>query len=190
MADATHVRILDACVTILGHGIGELSIPAVAREAGVSVPTVYRNFKDKKTLIEATADHLRQLRGIEPFPAELDELPAFLRRQYANAATISETVRAAIASEPIMEIRAGSGGRAPRVERMTRLLAPALRGVDARTRAHVIGMVTVLCSSATLRAFLDLTRSSPEEAADTVSWVIARLLGRSSLATPARRRTR
>ena len=38
-------------------------------------------------------------------------------------------------------------------------------------------MTTVLCSSATQRAFREVTGTSPERAAETVTWAIGRLLG-------------
>src|SRR5580765_1099044 len=78
MADETRVRILDACVTILARGVAELSIPAVARESGVSVPTVYRNFPDKKTLLDQTGEHLRRIRGPYHMPTRLEDLDEVL----------------------------------------------------------------------------------------------------------------
>ena len=47
-ADETRARILDATVRVMARGLASLSIPAVAREAGVSVPTVYRHFATKR----------------------------------------------------------------------------------------------------------------------------------------------
>ena len=52
-ADATRTRILEALVRTMAAGIGGLSIPAVAREAGVSIPTIYRHFGSKHGLVEA-----------------------------------------------------------------------------------------------------------------------------------------
>ena len=41
-AEATHDPILEGVVRTIAKGVSELSVPAVAREAGVSVATVYR----------------------------------------------------------------------------------------------------------------------------------------------------
>ena len=57
-AEETRARILDATVPVMARGIASLSIPAVAREAGVSVPTVYRHFATKQDLIEAIYPHV------------------------------------------------------------------------------------------------------------------------------------
>jgi len=46
-AEATRSRILDATIRVMAGGVGTLSIPDVAREAGVSVPTIYRHFGTK-----------------------------------------------------------------------------------------------------------------------------------------------
>jgi AcrR family transcriptional regulator len=43
-AQATRARILEATVNVMARGVASVSIPAVAREARVSVPTVYRHF--------------------------------------------------------------------------------------------------------------------------------------------------
>src|SRR4051812_18099760 len=86
MADETRVRILDACVAILARGVAELSIPAVAREAGVSVPTVYRNFADKRALVSETVLYLKHKRGVFGFPATLAALPDHVREQFERSA--------------------------------------------------------------------------------------------------------
>jgi len=57
-ADQTRGRILDAVVQVMAGGIASLSIPDVAREAGVAVPTVYYHFRTKDDLLEAVYPHL------------------------------------------------------------------------------------------------------------------------------------
>ncbi len=49
----TRELILEGLIKTMASGIAELSIPAVAHEAGVSIPTVYRYFRTKRDLIEA-----------------------------------------------------------------------------------------------------------------------------------------
>jgi AcrR family transcriptional regulator len=182
MADETRVRILDACVAILARGVAELSIPAVAREAGVSVPTVYRNFADKKTLVAETALHLRAKRGPLGYPATLEELPAQLREQYERAASMSETVAAALQSEPILAARRDLGMQAIRLADTDRLLADHMRDATPEDRANAVMLVAMLCSSGALRTFKDVTGASPARAAEVVSWAISRIVGRP---TPA-----
>jgi AcrR family transcriptional regulator len=178
MADETRTRILEACVEILGRGVAELSIPAVAKEAKVSVPTVYRNFPDKKTLVHETALYLRKLRlPVEP-PESLDELPATIHRNYAYSTTLKESVRAALASEVIQEAKRELGETSQRRGKTERLLGNSIDKVPRSERDHAISMITVLCSSATLRAFREVTGATPDEAAETVIWTISRILDR------------
>ena len=178
MADETRTRILDACVVILARGVAELSIPAVAREAGVSVPTVYRNFADKKSLLHETALHLRNIRKFVGTPQNIDEIPDLLRQQFLHYSSINETVRAALASEPVLDVYRESGDYHRRVASVATLLEPEMTDLTPREREHASLMVAVLCSSATFRAFRDVAGASPEEAAETVSWTISRLLRR------------
>lgn len=179
MADQTRTRILDACVAILARGVAELSIPAVAKEAAVSVPTVYRNFADKKTLVHETALHLRAMRGPVEMPATLDDLPDLLRQHFERSASINETVRAALASELVASARRDLGETHVRLQRTAELIGEATHGMSARERELAALVVTVLCSSATLRSFRDVAGTSPEDAADAVAWTIGRVLGRS-----------
>src|SRR5215469_17927495 len=54
----TRERILEALVQVLArNGIAELSIPLVAREARVSIPSVYRYFPTKRDLFAALDDY-------------------------------------------------------------------------------------------------------------------------------------
>ena len=176
MADETRGRILDACVAILGRGVAELSIPAVAREAGVSVPTVYRNFADKKTLVAETALYLKQKRGVPDMPASLAELPGHVRTHFERAASLPETVAAALQSEPILAAKRDFGMQAERMAGIEKLLADGLRDANPIDRANTVMLVTMLCSSNALRAFKDITGASPKRAAEVVAWTVSRLI--------------
>ena len=56
-AEETRRRILDAALRVMATGLASLSVPAVAREAGVSVPTVYRHFGTKAELLAGVYPH-------------------------------------------------------------------------------------------------------------------------------------
>src|SRR3990172_5060569 len=74
--EATRVRILDALVRTMANGVAGLSIPAVAREARVSVPTVYRHFGSKEGLLAALSPYVLARAGLvpDPVPETLAEL--------------------------------------------------------------------------------------------------------------------
>src|SRR5713226_10514271 len=62
-ARQTRELILEGLVRTMARGITELSIPAVAREAGVSIPTVYRYFRTKRELVEALGAYIVEKAG-------------------------------------------------------------------------------------------------------------------------------
>lgn len=187
MAEETRTRILDACATVLAKGVSELSVPAVAREAGVSVPTVYRHFSDKKKLLHETALRLRKRLDLKGFPESLEELPAALEREFERGGSSSAKARAALTNELLVAVRREPRVRKSRVRAVERMLADALHGRPRSERKQLVWMITVLCSSWTQRGFEQLLGASPRQAAEVVSATIARLLGRDSLSTATAR---
>lgn len=69
-AEETRRRVLEAAMALLQQGAAALTVPAVAREAGVSVPTVYRHFSTKEALEDAVAEYARELVGVQRTPPE------------------------------------------------------------------------------------------------------------------------
>jgi AcrR family transcriptional regulator len=176
MAEESRRRILEATVATLARGVEELSMPAVAKEAGVSVPTVYRNFPDKKALMAATLEHLGRLRGYGGPPAKVDDLEASLVREYEKSANLPQQVQIALASTPMIKARTDAGLRSKRQKDVVAMLGPMLEDVAPEDREPLVAMATVLCSSYTMRTFGLLVGASPAEAARTVAWTIRRLL--------------
>jgi AcrR family transcriptional regulator len=107
---AAHERLLDAAVRCVARGgMPGANIAAVAAEAGVSRPTVYRYFADQQSLVEATLLHaardlterlgarLRQLGA----PAEMAvEAVCFVLREIPR-----EPVLGALWSEAVLDAR-------------------------------------------------------------------------------------
>jgi AcrR family transcriptional regulator len=68
-ARQSHDRIIEmAQRRFLRHGYGPTTISAIAKDAGVSVDTIYKSFGGKPGLIRAMGT--RALRGTRPIPAE------------------------------------------------------------------------------------------------------------------------
>src|SRR3989337_1926667 len=80
-AEETRARILDATMRVIATGVASVSVPAVAREAGVSVPTVYRHFRTKRELLAAVYPHAARRAGIDGIadPRSLDEVRPMIR---------------------------------------------------------------------------------------------------------------
>src|SRR3954471_23127058 len=96
-ADDTRSAILDAAVRVSARGIAMLSIPDVAPEAGVSVPTVYRHFGTKQEMLDAMYPHLerRAGRGALVVPTTIGELRDGVLRILDQLDSFDDLARAA-----------------------------------------------------------------------------------------------
>ena len=171
-AQATRVRILEATVSVMARGVASVSIPAVAREAGVSVPTVYRHFGTKQDLLAAVYVHVvrRAAPGDFVVPRTLDELREGVRVIFEGLESADDLARAAMASPAAAEARrAGMPERLEVYRGLADAIAPNLTQLD---RARIARVLTVLISGSALRLWRDHLGSSVEEAADDIDWVI------------------
>jgi AcrR family transcriptional regulator len=82
-AEATRRALLDACAELLdAHPVEDVSIPMVAKHAGVTAPTAYKHFADHDALLGAFLAHLRGRIGMSHAaiaavpPAQAHEIPA------------------------------------------------------------------------------------------------------------------
>src|SRR5688572_1155649 len=80
-AEETRGRILDAAGRVMATGVASLSVPAVAREAGVSVPTVYRHFGTKAELLAELYPHAARRAGLDgiPDPSTVSDVKSAVR---------------------------------------------------------------------------------------------------------------
>src|SRR5829696_6021889 len=110
-AAQTREAILDALVRVIARGVAELSMPAVAQEAGVSLRTVYRHFPTKRDLLSALAWHLddKMSYSVRPYPRNLDELAVHIRQYYRALDGLSDADRAVWASQIVRESREAAG---------------------------------------------------------------------------------
>jgi AcrR family transcriptional regulator len=171
-AEETQVRILEATLRVMARGISSVSIPAVAREAGVSVPTVYRHFGTKQDLLAAVYLHVvRRTAPGELVPLRtLDELREGVRAVFQGLDSADDLARAAMASPAAAEARRmGMPARLEIYRRMADAIAPRLAQGD---RDRIARVLTILISSSALRLWRDHLGSSVEEAADDIDWVI------------------
>lgn len=176
----TRLRIIEAVARVLARGVTELSVPAVAEEAGVSVATVYRHFPSKADLVAALREHAFETIDASPadiasgriggFEEVLDQFPKIAVRM----AQAEPAMRTALASGLVDEYRREH--RAERLEPIEVALRrerPDLNPDDLRRLRDVIA---VLASSPGVRAFEVLAGSPAEEAGATIAWAIRRLL--------------
>jgi AcrR family transcriptional regulator len=181
-AQETRVRILEATLRVMARGIASVAIPAVAREAGVSVPTVYRHFGTKHDLLAAVYLYVVRRAGSAELvpPRSLDELRDGVRAIFERLDSADDLARAAMASPAAAEARRmGMPARLEIYRRLADSIAPKLAQSD---RDRIARLLTILASSSALRLWRDHLGSSVEEAADDIYWVI-----RAAIAAGTRR---
>ena len=176
-ARRTREQILDGLIQAMARGgLADLSIPAVAREAGVSVPTIYRYFRTKRELIESLGSYIIQKSGINltaPPPRSPEELIAMVKEVFLKYEGADEMLRAAAMSELSYEMRQHALPR--RLELIEEALRPVADRFNEADRIYLRNSVFILTTTAIARAFKDYLNLSGEEAADTVEWAIRTL---------------
>lgn len=170
-AEATRRRILDAAVRSMAGGVATVSMPGVAREAGVSVPTVYRHFATKEELLAALYPHVERRAGMRemPLPGSIDEVGDTVRAIFERVESFDDLARAAMASPSAEEVRRLS---LPRRLSLSRQLLDTVRPpLPSDTRDRIARMLVVLLSSASLRAWRQLD-TTVDEAANDIQWIL------------------
>jgi len=184
-AEATRHRILDGLIRTMARGLDGVSMPAVAQEAGVSIPTVYRHFGSKKELFAALGPYAARQAGLMPDsqPWTLEEEPELIRGIFHRSELIDDTLRAAMASRMGQEMRRQL--MPERLDMHRQAIVRSLPGLGDEDLERFARILMLLHSSATLRAFKDYLGASADEAADDVIWAVQTLLrGASQAAEP------
>jgi AcrR family transcriptional regulator len=183
-AEATRDRILEATLRVIAGGIASVSIPAVAEEAGVSVPTVYRIFGTKRALLEAVYPYSlrRANRRQLQMPTSYVELRDVLRILIDQVDSMDDLARAAMASPGADEVRAATmEGRIARTRQIADAIAPEL---DAADRERVTRLLVVLTASASLRMWRDHLGVPVDQAIDDIERTIKAVVASSGSTAP------
>lgn len=170
----TRRKILEALVRTMARGVAGLSVPAVAREAGVSVPTVYRHFRTKASLVAALAPYLAEkTRLMEPPAGNGQSLADIAREMYRRNAAMDADVRAAMASQLGQELRERAMPR--RIAMVREEVARQVPGLAREDLERFTRITLILMSSATLRAYKDYLGMGAADAAEDVAWALTAL---------------
>jgi AcrR family transcriptional regulator len=171
-AQETRARILDATLKVMAGGIASVSIPDVAREAGVSVPTVYRHFGTKQALLAAVYPHLADRAGLGqvPVPESVDEFREMVRNIFSRLHSVGGVARVAMAMPASEEARRT---QMPNRYAMSRSFAARVMPTATKVEQDRLARVLiVLASSSAMVLWLDHLGSSVDEAADDIDWVL------------------
>ncbi len=169
--DATRRKILNGLVRTMARGVAGLSVPAVAKEAGVSVPTVYRHFPTKAKLVDALAPYLMEKTRLMEVPAvESNDLGALARELYRRNDAVDIETRAAMASQLGQHVRRQTmPQRWSLVRKTIGERVPSLSGVELDRLSR---LCLILMSSATMRAYKDYLGMNAMDAADDIAWTL------------------
>ena len=156
----------------MAGGIASVSIPDVAREAGVSVPTVYRHFGTKRDLLAAVYPYLSMRAGLRDLivPETIPEFREMVHTMFGRLETLGEVARAAMTSYASDEPR-----RMQMPERMAlsrRFVAGVMPDATPTEQDRMTRVLVVLASSSSMRMWRDQIGSSVDEAADDIDWVV------------------
>ena len=171
-AQATRDSILHALVEVLAEGVETLSIPAVAKRAGVSVGTVYRHFGDKAGLLDALVPYAGRRTGlqVESIPETMDEFDAVMRRVFQHFEDTDDLTRAAFASRIGRRLRVeGSGERLDLFRQSFRKIEPRL---DEDQLEHVARLGMMLTTSEVYHQWSERLEFGPDGVTDEVMWTI------------------
>ena len=156
----------------MADGLAYVSIPGVAREAGVSVPTVYRHFATKRDLLEAVYPHVVRSAGLDKLvpPRSMGELRDGVRTYFERTDSLDDLARAAMAGPAAEEVRRlNIPTRLAMFRRIADSIEPKLAKAD---RDRIARLLMILTGSSSLRMWRDHLGASVDEAADDVDWVV------------------
>jgi AcrR family transcriptional regulator len=183
--EETRERILDAALRVIATGVASVSIPAVAREAGVSVPTVYRHFGTKADLLRELYPHAARRGGLDgiPDPRTVGDVREAVRAIFERLDALDDLARAAMASPGADEVRAATmASRYQRIRRLGDSIEPRLSKAD---QDRITRLLVILTSSSSLRTWRDHLNSTVEQAADDIDWIL-----RAAIAAATKRKDR
>jgi AcrR family transcriptional regulator len=172
----TEQRIVEALAALIDeeHPL-EISMTAVAKQAGVSEPTVYRHFPTKRDLFAALAGRQFQAVAAGLAPASPDDLGQAVRTVFQRSAEMENTVRWTLAAPDPERVPR------PNVQARLAMLRTALRDVledlDDGTTQLLLRTVLLLTSPMAWLYWNDYLGLDPAAAADTARWAITTLTG-------------
>jgi AcrR family transcriptional regulator len=171
-AEETRRRILDAAMRVIAKGVLDISVPAIAREAGVSVATVYRHFRTKRDLVGAVYPHAMRSAGLREVaaPRTLDELHDSVVEYFGQLDGLDEVTRAAMASPASEQVRRLSmPARSAAFVRLADSIEPRPSPAD---RDRIARLLMILTGSSAQRMWREHFGLTVDEAADDIDWIV------------------
>jgi AcrR family transcriptional regulator len=174
--ELTRSRILDAVVRILADDVTGLSFDVVAREAGVSRPTVYRYFRNKREMVDGVGERYAERLGTAGTisATSLDEVLEQVPAIFARLETLEPELRAAAAKSHGVEDR--KRFLPDRLAAARRMLDPHMTDLSEEDHERLTRVTVIFMSSGMSDLMRRYLGASAAEAADLVVWAVNRLV--------------
>ena len=172
-AEQTRSRIVGAALDLIVGGVEGLTMPAVAKAAGVALRTVFRHFPTREDLLDATWQALQARMGETPDLETMDELDRFLPELFGRYAAMEDQIRGAMFAQTFVSSRQRLGS--DRARKMRKAVAAQFTGGEERGRAMAAAAaytLTVPLVSIVLKEAFGLSSS---EAGRASAWAIRTL---------------
>lgn len=176
-AELARTAILDALIARLEReDAEELSMEALAADAGLSRRTLYRYFPTRELLYAAAGERIERLLEL---PTEVAGGAEGISASFAYASR--QLQRRPALARAMVRSRVGSAVRSPLRENRRAAIEEAIGEttvdlpVDEARRASAV--VAHLCSSSTWIALQDESHLSPEESRQAITWALDTLVG-------------
>jgi len=173
-ASATRERILEAVNRLFASSsFDEFSVGRVAKEAGVSEPTIYRHFGSREGLIDAFDPWFAERLGHPGYPESVAEVAPAVPGLFSFFAANETLVRTA-ASDARSEVI--KRGRSQRRQRIRELFEPAVEHLPSEKAAACRAVLSEVLSSRNWLALKDEHGLTNEQAAMGAQWAIEALV--------------
>lgn len=188
-ADRTRLALLEACEALLQElSLDEVTLPRVAKRAGVTAPTAYRHFPTQDALVTAFVEHLRHRIGMGHAaltsipPDRLHEIP---RSNYAAYEKDGALLRAIMQSPSFDRARLASP--TDRAGMAMSVWAAREGAVGEAALRERLGPIYLLLTPAAWRWLRDTWGLDAPSAERAASWAIGALCAAASSGPPAAR---
>lgn len=173
--EQTREMIFDALLEeVASRGITEFNIPQLARDAGVSVRTIYRYFPTKDALLEAFGDWLDDQIGLQEWPEDAEALARGAEVLFLAFDEREPIVRSQWVTPQGRAIRARN--RVRRLASRRQVLREVTANLDEREAEDAVAIVSYLLSSRAWMALKDDFNMDGERSGTAVSWAIGALV--------------
>lgn len=153
----------------------EVTMAVVAGKAGVSEPTLYRHFPNKRSLFAALGSDLYQTSTAGVSLSSIDDLIEFLPTLYEQLAAMESTTRWNLAAPQDAVVRPDASER---LRTLREAMGENLADLAPKESDALVRALLLLTSPIPLLYWQDYLGVTTEEAAETSAWMIRRLTER------------